>query len=130
MEAEQAATNSIRQLQKDIKELANKKDRIDKGRSYFASSPSKDDHQDRPQLSNLNVNPSEILRQQSANGGGDDGDDLANDSGGLVNSPDFEFDSRPQWDFRSRRQLNTANLNPSASSISKLGFKEKTFTFF
>ena len=76
----------------------------------------------------MNVNQSEILRQQSANGGGDDGDDLANDSGGLVNSPDFEFDSRPQWDFRSRRQLNTANLNPSASSFSNLGFKETTFT--
>ena len=78
----------------------------------------------------MNVNQSEILRQQSANGGGDDGDDLANDSGGLVNSPDFEFDSRPQWDFRSRRQLNTANLNPSASSFSNVGFEAKTFTFF
>ena len=71
-----------------------------------------------------------IEAAQSANGGGDDGDDLANDSGGSVNSPDFEFDSRPQWDFRSRRQLNTANLNPSASSFSNVGFEAKTFIFF
>ena len=46
-----------------------------------------------------------------------------------VNSPDFEFDSRPQWDFRSRRQLNTANLNPSASSFSNVGFEGKNFHF-